>query len=116
MAKNYIQPGDTITVAAPANVVGGAGVLVGDIFGVAQYSAASGEPVEIKTVGVWEMAKTSAQAWATVGLKLYWDAANGLVTSTASTHKLIGVNVAVAANPSATGVVRLNGTFGASAA
>lgn len=111
--RNYVQPGDTITVAAPADVASGAGVLVGDLFGIATGDAKSGEDVEIKTTGVFELAKTSAQAWATVGLPVYWDAANKVVTTVHSTNKLIGVNVADAANPSATGTVRLNGIFGA---
>jgi predicted RecA/RadA family phage recombinase len=114
--KNYVQPGDTITVAAPADVLSGAGVLVGDIFGVACGDALSGADVEIKTTGVFELAKTSAQAWASVGTALYWDNSGKVVTSTASTNKLIGVNVATAANPSATGTVRLNGIFSAPSA
>lgn len=111
--RNYVQPGDTITVAAPADVKSGDGVLVGDLFGIATGDAKSGEDVEIKTTGVFELAKTSAQAWATVGLPVYWDAANKVVTSAAATNKLVGVNVAIAANPSTTGTVRLNGIFGA---
>lgn len=110
--KNFIQPGDTITVAAPADVLSGAGVLVGDIFGIACGTALSGADVEIKTTGVFELAKTSAQAWATVGLPIYWDASGKLLTTTASTNKFLGVNVEVAANPSGTGKIRLNGAFG----
>lgn len=112
MAKNFIQKGDVLTVTAPANVASGEGVLVGNIFGIAQFSALSGEPVEIATTGVFEHAKTSAQAWATVGLEIYWDAGAGKLTTTASTNKLVGVNVATAENPSETGLVRLNGVFG----
>jgi predicted RecA/RadA family phage recombinase len=112
MAKNFIQPGDTLTVVAPADVSSGEGVLVGNIFGIAQFDAKSGDEVEIATRGVFEHAKTSAQAWATVGLEIYWDAGGGKFTTTASTNKLVGVNVATAANPSATGIVRLNGVFG----
>lgn len=112
MAKNYIQPGDTLTVMAPADVVSGGGVLVGNIFGVAQFSAKNGEPVEIKTTGVFELDKVSAQAWATVGLEIYWDASAKKLTSVAGTNKLVAVNTATAENPSGTGVVRLNGVFG----
>jgi predicted RecA/RadA family phage recombinase len=107
--KNYIQPGDVITVAAPADVASGDLVVVGDIVGVAAYSALSGAQVEIKTSGVFELKKVSAQAWATVGLPIY--VASGEATSAKSTNKLIGVNVATAANPSGTGFVRLNGAF-----
>lgn len=111
MAKSYIQSGDVLTVTAPADVVSGDLVVVGDIVGVATHSALSGKSVEIKTTGVFELKKVSAQAWATVGLAIY--VASGEATTAASTNKLIGVNVATAANPSATGLVRLNGIFGA---
>ena len=33
--KNFIQPGNTITLAAPAAVTSGSGLLVGAIFGIA---------------------------------------------------------------------------------
>lgn len=107
--KNYIQPGDTVTVTAPYDVASGGGVLVGTLFGIATGSATSGEEVEIKISGVYEHAKTSAQAWATVGLAIYWDNTNKVFTTTATDNTLVAKNLAVTANPSATGVVRLNG-------
>ena len=36
--KNYVQPGNTITLTAPYAVVSGDGLLVGSIFGVAAGS------------------------------------------------------------------------------
>lgn len=108
MAKNYIQPGDTVTVTAPATVASGAGVLVGTLFGVAITGAASGAAVPIKTTGVFDLPKTSAQAW-TVGAAIYWDDTAKNCTTTSTSNTLIGKALAVAANPSATGVVRLNG-------
>ena len=44
--RNYIQPGHAITLAAPYDVVSGAGLLVGSIFGVASHDALSGAEVE----------------------------------------------------------------------
>lgn len=106
MAKNYIQQGDTITVTATADVASGALVVVGALAGVAMYSAASGEEVEIKTTGVFELAKTSAQAW-TVGAPIYATSA-GVATTVATDNVAIGHAVAAAANPSAIGRVRLS--------
>ena len=40
--RNYIQPGHAITLAAPYDVVSGAGLLVGSIFGVASHDALAG--------------------------------------------------------------------------
>ncbi|KAB1086483.1 DUF2190 family protein [Neorhizobium galegae] len=106
--KNYIQPGSTVTVAAPANVLSGAGVLVGTLFGVACGDALSAADVEIKTDGVFELNKLSAQAW-TVGAAIYWDNTAKECTTVTTSNTLIGKALAVAANPSSTGIVRLNG-------
>lgn len=111
MATNYIQPGDVITVAAPAAVSSGDGVQVGQIFGVAQFDAAITADVEVATTGVWTLPKTSAQAW-DAGDAIYWDDGNSRCDNTAVSGGLfIGVATAAAANPSSTGTVRLNGSF-----
>lgn len=108
--RNYVQPGETMTLAAPYQVAGGAGLLVGSIFAVATGDAANGAAVEGRIVGVYDLAKVSAQAW-TVGALIYWDDSAKNCTTTSSGNKLIGVAAAAAANPSATGRVRLNGAF-----
>ena len=108
--KNYVQHGHVLTLAAPYDVVSGAGLLVGSIFAVATADALSGADVEAQVTGVVDLAKVSAQAW-TVGVLIYWDNSAKLATTTSSTNKLIGVATAVAANPSSTGRVRLNGAF-----
>ena len=56
MAKNYIQPGRVVTVAAPTGgVSSGDGVLVGSLFGVAQHDAVESEDVELLTEDVVEI-------------------------------------------------------------
>jgi predicted RecA/RadA family phage recombinase len=97
-----------MTVPAPANVASGEGVRVGVLFGVAVRAAQSGQPVEIATRGVFTLPKVSAQAW-TVGAAIYWAGASGCTTVAGTGNILIGVAAAVADNPSATGLVRLNG-------
>ncbi|WP_158873993.1 DUF2190 family protein [Antarcticirhabdus aurantiaca] len=107
--KNYVQNGDTVGLPAPYAVNSGEGALIGSLFGVALAKYANGDPkAQWRTVGVVSLPKTSAQAW-TPGQKVYWDATNKVVTSTATGNTLIGAATAVAANPSATGEVRLNG-------
>lgn len=110
MAKNFLQRGDVLTVPAPTNVLSGAGVIIGSIFGVAAGGALSGEPLDLNVVGVYELPKVSALAIAT-GDKVYFDAATSLVNKTASGNVYIGVAVATAPNPSASVNVRLNGSF-----
>lgn len=107
--QNFVQDGETITLTAPYAVASGAGFLVGSLFAVACATAANGATVEGKTRGVCTLAKNSAEAW-TVGLKLYWDNTAKVVTLTSTSNTLIGCAAAVAANPSSTGNVRLNGT------
>ena len=108
--KNFVQRGEIVTLAAPYDLASGAGLLVGAIFGVATSAALSGATVEVALCGVYELAKTSAQAW-TVGAKVYWDDTAKVCTTVNTSNTLIGVAVAAAANPSATGLVRLNGSF-----
>ena len=106
--KNFVQDGDAVTIPAPADVASGAGVLASTLFGVAQHDAVSGANLTISTEGVFEMAKVSAQAW-TVGAAIYWDNVAKLMTTVATANTLVGKAVVAAVNPSATGVVRLNG-------
>jgi predicted RecA/RadA family phage recombinase len=81
--RNYIQPGHAITLAAPYDVVSGAGLLVGSIFGVASHDALSGAEVETQLTGVIDLAKVASQAW-TPGAKVYWDNSAKRVTNVAS--------------------------------
>jgi len=104
--KNFIQPGRIVEVLAPANVKSGEGVLVGSLFGVAEYDAVLGEPVAIVLEGVFTLPKTSAQAWS-VGAKIYWDGVKCTTADGSGSNTLIGHALAVAANPSAAGIVRL---------
>jgi len=107
--KNYIQPGDQMTIPAPANVLSGAMVVAGLLTGVAAHDALSGQPVTIARRGVFTLPKTSAQAW-TVGQLIYVIPATGNVTTVNTAGNIpVGVAADVAANPSATGQVLLFG-------
>jgi predicted RecA/RadA family phage recombinase len=111
MARNFVQPGNTITLAAPYDVASGDGLLVGAIFGVASGAASSGEIVEAALVGVFDFKKVASQAWA-VGDRIYWDDTNRQTTKTATSNTLIGVAIEAVANGAGdlVGRVRLNGT------
>lgn len=110
--KNFVQHGDIVTIIAAAAIASGDLVRVNSLIGVAATDAAIGDEVEIKVSGVFDLPKTSAQAWA-VGNPIYMIAASSLLTNVAGTGNfLVGVATAVAANPSGTGRVRLNGSLG----
>jgi len=108
--RNYIQPGNTLTLTAPAEIASGAVVIVGSIIGVANGDAENGAPVDVDTVGVFRLPKVAALAIA-AGDKVYWDAGAKLVTKTAASNTLLGVATEAAANPSPNVSVRLNGSF-----
>jgi len=106
--KNFVQNGENLTLPAPEDVTAGRGLLVGSIFGVAQETVLSGADVVVVRRGVFNHAKTSAQAWS-VGAKIYWDDTAKVFTSTESGNTLVGVAAAAAINPSDTGNVLLDG-------
>ena len=108
MAKNFIQPGDTVTIPAPAAVTSGGVVIAGNIAGIAQGDAASGEPVDVKTSGVWQLPKVGADV-ATLGVAIYWNSTSKLATVTASGNTKIGVAVEAAGAGVASIKVRLSG-------
>ena len=110
--KNFVQPGNTITLAAPAAVTSGSGILVGAIFGIAAHDAASGEPVETVTAGVFDLNKVGSEAWS-VGDRVYWDDTDKRVTKVATDNTLIGVALAAVGSGAdeTTGRVRLNGAY-----
>lgn len=106
--KNYVQPGDTLTFTAAADVTAGAGVLQGALFGVAKTDAATGEDFEAALCGVFDLPKAAGAL--TKGQKAYWNSSNAKVTGTASGNTLIGAVAEAAADAAATARVRLNGT------
>ena len=110
--KNYVQPGNTITLTAPYAVTSGDGLLVGAIFGVAAGAAALGEAVETAVEGVYDLKKVASQAWA-AGDKIYWDNTAKQTTKTLTSNTLIGVATEAVAGGATDliGRVRLNGAF-----
>src|SRR5690606_23442277 len=107
--KNYIQDGNAIPVTAPRTVASGDVVVVGVLAGVAAHDAASCTSGMIGTEGCVEVEKPSAQAW-TQGAAMYVSPSTGICTTEKTAgNLLIGAAIEAAANPSATGKVRLNG-------
>ena len=63
--RNYIQKGETLTLAAPYAVSSGGGALIGSIFGVAANDYANGEEGEFQVAGVFDLVRESgaSTAW-----------------------------------------------------
>jgi predicted RecA/RadA family phage recombinase len=92
--KNYGQPGNSLDLAAPANVLSGGPVLISSIFGVAVESKLLGETVAVQVEGVVTLPKLSANVIA-AGVKLNYNTATGELQLATST--LNGVATAVEA-------------------
>lgn len=106
--KNYIQPGCTLELVAPYDVASGAGAKVGSIFGVATDSVLSGASQSFAVEGVFDLAKTTSQAWSQ-GAPLYWDNSGKLVTTVSTSNLFIGHAVVAALSADTVGRVRLHG-------
>lgn len=109
--KNYIQPGEIVTVIAPADVVSGQALKVSNLFGVCTTDAKSGAEVEVQVVGVFEIPKTLAQAWAAAWTAIYWDDSTKRLTTTVGSNLKVGVNMKSQGANDAVARVRLNGVF-----
>ncbi len=112
MARNFVQPGETLTLTAPRALSSGDGFMVGGIFAVALATVATGKPVEARRVGVFDLTKAAGAAW-TPGQKLYWDNTAFNVTSTPGSNALIGAATQAAASAAVIGRVMLTGQIAA---
>ena len=108
--RNFVQPGENITVTAVAAASSGDGVKLGNLFGIASGDAAIGDPLVLVTEGVFTMPKVSTDVM-TVGAPVYWDDTAKVVTTDddSGANPEVGLAVTATANPSGTVNVRLNG-------
>lgn len=108
MARNFVQPGDVITLTAPVAVKSGGVVHVGALIGVAAYDAPEGAEVETALTGVFELPKGKAAL--EQGALAYWDANSKTVTDSADADlPLLGAVVAGTGADVGLCRVRLNG-------
>jgi predicted RecA/RadA family phage recombinase len=102
--RNYVQPGETITLITPAGIRSGDVVQVGALIGVAAYDAPEGAEVEVSLVGVYDLPKGNAAL--EQGALAFWDAGSKTV---AGSGVLLGAVILPAGADAATCRVRLNG-------
>ena len=115
MSRSFIQPGDVLTLIAPAGgVTAGTGVLVGSQFTIAKTTAVATAVFDGDAVGVHSHAKAASQAW-TAGQVVYWDDTNKIFSNVATVGffgqggVFIAVEAVAGGAGDTTGKVRLTG-------
>lgn len=107
--KNHIQKGDVITVPTPGGgIASGEGMIVGNIFGIAAFAAAVGEPVELATTGVYQLPKATA-AVLTLGARVAWDNTAKSINVPGTGRFPVGIATEAAGNGITSVAVRLDG-------
>lgn len=88
--KSYISSGENLTLTSTGAILGGAGVLVGSMFGVCVNTVMeAGKQYVLKRTGEYDL--RNAQGYTAIaGAKAYWDNAAGKVTNSASGNTFIG--------------------------
>ena len=95
----YRQTGESIDYTPVAAVTGGDVVVLGSIVAVAKRDIAASALGAVAIKGVFRFPKGTGSADAlAVGTKVYWDATNEVVTSTAGSNKCAGYTVLAAAD------------------
>lgn len=106
--KNFVQPGENLTIPAPADVSSGGVVIAGKILGIACGDALNGVSVDVATTGIFDVPKVAEDAF-TLGGDVYWNTSSKLATTTSGGNTRLGVAVAAAGASTATVRCRLSG-------
>jgi predicted RecA/RadA family phage recombinase len=103
----FIQEGRYIDHTPASPLASGDVVVQGDLVGVTLRPLAAGELGSLAVEGVFDFTKNTGVAY-NVGVLLYWDDTNNIVTTTASGNKPIGKVVRAAATADTLVQVRLS--------
>jgi predicted RecA/RadA family phage recombinase len=107
--QNYIQNGHVITVPTPTGgIASGEGLIVGSIFGIAAYSTAEGDPLELAITGAYKLPK-AITAVLTIGARVAWDNTAKNINVPGAGRFPVGVATEAAGNGITSVAVRLDG-------
>ncbi len=101
--RNYVQPGDGVTIPAPGPIKSGDVVTIGALIGVAATDAGAGDDVSLALRGVFDLPKAGAEI---LSLGAEVEVSGGEVTALDAGPK-IGVVVVDAAADDPTARVRI---------
>ena len=109
MKAIYVQKGDSIDYTPDSDVGAGDVVIIGaNLLGIAKLDIKSGELGALALVGVFDMPKREGAGTAiAIGVTVYWDAANQVVTTDSNSGANLQLGRAVAAAADAATMVRV---------
>lgn len=105
---NKIQDGETMEYSNSGSaILSGDVVVIGERIGVAIVDIAATSGIgSVDVSGVFELAKTTSQAWSQ-GAKLFWAAGTSKLTTTATANTPAGYAFEAAASAATTGYCKL---------
>jgi predicted RecA/RadA family phage recombinase len=99
---------------ATGGIASGDAIIVGSIFGIAAYVSGDGDPVELSTMGVFQIPKASAAVLA-VGTRVAWDNTAKNINVPGTGRFLVGIATEAAGSGTTSVAVRLDGVATAAA-
>lgn len=108
MKAEYWQKGETLDYTAESDVINGKVVNLTTRIGIAASDIAAGETGQVYMEGVYRLAKAATAAIA-MGAAVYYDAANDVITATATNNTPAGYAARTAAKEDTAVLVKLLG-------
>ena len=106
----FVHDGNAIDYTPGADVAAGAGVVQGELIGVAKTPIAANALGALAVIGVFDLPKASGDGGIAAGAEAYWDEAEQVAKTDAEAgaNKKLGKTVAAAADTETTVRVRLS--------
>jgi predicted RecA/RadA family phage recombinase len=106
MGSKFVQPGEHLDYTPSSAKSAGDVVLLTGLVGICPRDIAANEASAISITGVWEVDKTTSQAWAQ-GEALYWVAGTSKFSTSASGNTKAGYAAKAALSADTTGQIVL---------
>jgi len=108
-SADFVHHGDSIDYTPDSDVTAGDVIVQDQLFCVARNDIDANDKGAIWPTGIYKLPKSTDSGSAlTVGNKVYWDASNGVVTTTVGSNVYIGKVVKAAADSDSDVSVRLD--------
>lgn len=98
--KNFVSEGKVIKAVSASAVSSGGGLAIGDMFGIATADVAAGGTGVFLVSGIVMVPAKTGDTFMP-GVKVYWDSANGYITTIANSNTFAGYYISADGNNAA---------------